>query len=147
MKGLISLGFCNFVVRPLALMAVMSSPSVAQAPSGPSFNVLMWQNDYGRTGMNLQEQNLAYPLGGFGQLCHANLDGQVYAQPLEVTNVQVTANGSSHHYNSVVYVVTQWGTLHAIDGTPPSGTHGSQTICNIIPMRATGEALGLTIPQ
>ena len=103
--------FSSFHAGLIPLILALSVTSFAQAPSGPSFNVLMWQNDYGRTGMNLQEQNLAYPLGGFGQLCHANLDGQVYAQPLEVTNVQVTANGSSHHYNSVVCVVTQWGTL------------------------------------
>lgn len=52
------LDFRKLVVRLLALLALLSPLSVAQSPSGPSFNVLTWQNDYGRTGMNLQEQNL-----------------------------------------------------------------------------------------
>lgn len=94
--------------------------------------------------MNLAEAKLVSPLTGFGQLCNAQLDGQVYAQPLIVSNVTVTANGTSKNYASVAYVVTQAGTLYAISGTPPSGAHGSQTTCTIIPNAAnslTGTSL------
>jgi hypothetical protein len=105
----------------------------AQGSPPPTFNVLTWQDDFGRTGMNLKEGTLVSPLSGFGQLCHADLDGQVYAQPLIVTNVKVTANGSAHTYASVAYVVTQSGTLYAINATAPSGSHGYLTTCNIIP--------------
>jgi hypothetical protein len=105
-------------------------------------NVTTWQQDdpalcttcVFRTGLNLGEPHLTYqslPQQSFqfGQLCNVTLDGQVYAQPLVVTNV--TINGTN--YPIVVYAVTQNGTVYAINGSPPSGSHGSQTTCTIIP--------------
>jgi hypothetical protein len=79
--------------------------------------VLTWQNDNYRTGDNLNETVLTYNSinkNTFGQLCSTKLDGQVYSQPLVVTNV--TINGVK--YGRVAYVVTQKDTLYAIDGDP-----------------------------
>jgi len=77
--------------------------------------VLTWQNDQGRTGNNLNEGTLTSSVvggSGFGQLCSVALDGQVFGQPLVVTNVVI--NSVQHNY--VVYVVTQNDSLYAIDG-------------------------------
>jgi len=91
-------------------------------------NVTTWHNDNLRTGQNTNEivltpANLAS--GNFGQLCSADLDGQVYAQALVLADV--TFNGVQ--YSSLVYVVTQMNTLYVIQGTPT--TQGGTT-CNII---------------
>jgi len=88
---------------------------------------LTWQNDTYRTGDNLNETTLTYSSVGkdtFGQLCSAQLDGQVYAQPLVVTNVTI----GSTFYPSVVYVVTQKDSVYAINGTPPSSGNTCQVL-------------------
>jgi hypothetical protein len=82
-------------------------------------NITTWQSDTLRTGQNnnetiLSPTNLAS--SNFGQLCNVGLDGQVYAQPLVLSNV--TFNGTQ--YSSLVYVVTQNSTLYVINGTPPA---------------------------
>ena len=91
--------------------------------------VTTWQQDTGvpdlsaggvyRTGENLMESTIVattFNNNGFGQICSTDtvpggpLDGQVYAQPLVLTNTSISPN-------PVVYVVTQNDTLYAIDGT------------------------------
>ena len=76
------------VLFVLVLTIASVAPMTAQG-SAPSFNVLTWQVDVGRTGQNLSETTLttsSVQNSNFGQLCSAALDGQVYAQPLIVTN-------------------------------------------------------------
>ena len=55
----------------------------------------------------------------FGQLYNTPLDGQVYAEPLVLTNVTILAGpntvGTPGTYNSVVFVATQHDSLYAID--------------------------------
>lgn len=61
--------------------------------------VLTWQYDNHRSGQNLTEGSLLYnnlTSSHFGQLCSLQVDGQVYAQPLVVTNV--TINGTFYPY-------------------------------------------------
>jgi hypothetical protein len=93
------------------------------APGSAQQNVTTWHNDNLRTGQNTNETTLTPSnLGtqnhsGFGQLCHYGLDGQVYAQPLVMTNV--TLNGTT--YPSVVYVVTMRNTLYVFSGAPSNG--------------------------
>jgi hypothetical protein len=99
MRKLWTSEFLASVVCLIVMALAVSGPSAAQDPGAPSFNVLTWQIDHGRTGQNLREgvltSSTVSSTGGknFGQLCHANLDGQVYAQPLVVTNVTINANG------------------------------------------------------
>lgn len=82
-------------------------------------NVTTWHSDTLRTGQNTNETILApgnLVSGNFGQLCAAALDGQVYAEPLVLSNI--TFQGTQ--YASLVYVVTQMNTLYVINGTPPA---------------------------
>ena len=92
--------------------------------NGNTVCVLTWQQDTGtdmtagyayRTGQNLNDSitSSSFNNNGFGQKCLANLDGQVYAQPLVVTNVSFLGKPAT----TVVYVVTQNDTVYAIDGT------------------------------
>jgi hypothetical protein len=75
-----------------------------------------------RTGQNLQESTLTYlnlSKSTLGQFCnYTTLDGQVYAQPLVVTNVKWT-DGLTH---KIVYVMTMNGSVYAFDGTPTAPT-------------------------
>lgn len=88
--------------------------------------VTTWQQDTGtgistgysyRTGQNLSESVITssnITTDSFGQLCSQALDGQVYAQPLVVTDVVFTGQTQA---KTVVYVVTQNDSVYAIDGT------------------------------
>jgi hypothetical protein len=83
--------------------------------------VTTWHNDTYRTGDNLSESKItasSIQSDNFGQLCSAQLDGQVYAQPLVVTHVAFQSMGTF----DVVYVVTENDTLYAINATPQNGT-------------------------
>ena len=55
----------------------------------------------------------------FGQLYNTPLDGQVYAEPLVLTNVTIAAGpntvGTPGTYNSVVFVATEHDSLYAIN--------------------------------
>ena len=70
-----------------------------------------------RTGQNLSENTLVCCTiadTNFGLYCsYETLDGQVYAQPLVVTNVKW--NGT---LTTVVYVATMNGSLYAFNGAP-----------------------------
>lgn len=97
------------------------------APAHAQVNVTTWQYDTLRTGQNVNETVLTPTnVGGgtFGQLCSANLNGQVYAQPLVLSNV--TFSGTQ--YASLVYVVTEMNTLYVINGTPPA----QGTPCSVV---------------
>ncbi len=73
--------------------------------------------DAGSTGQTLTETVLTpanVNATTFGKLFTTTLDGQVYAQPLTVANVNVT-RGSSQGIHNVVYVATMHNSLYAID--------------------------------
>src|SRR5690242_4831563 len=113
-------GFATFLVIPVALLLMLSAVSRAQTIGGGGVNALTWHNDVGRAGQNLSE-TILYPTGQgavssstFGQLCTVQLDGQVYGQPLVVTNVTIQGYTQAQ---TVAYVVTQNDTLYAINGT------------------------------
>jgi|HubBroStandDraft_6_1064221.scaffolds.fasta_scaffold07720_2 hypothetical protein len=90
--------------------------------------VLTWQNDNYRTGQNLSEGILlSSNVPSIGQLCSKKLDGQVFAQPLVVTNVTIPPT-NGHLYKSVV---RNEGT----DGTDPNcwGRYcGDSSVCPLI---------------
>lgn len=102
----------------LASLLVALATITLAGTAGAQVNVTTWRNDDLRTGENLSETTLTPTnliSGNFGQLCALNVDGQVYAQPLVLSNV--TFRGTQ--YSSLVYVVTQSNTLYVINGTPP----------------------------
>jgi len=106
--------------------------------------ILTWQQDAAgetctgcayRTGENLSEATITYSsikTDSFGQLCSYHLDGQVYSQPLVVTNVTFPNQGTF----DAVYVVTQNNTLYAMNASPGSGSCSlikSQSISTLLP--------------
>jgi hypothetical protein len=121
--------YTNRTVLPAVmatLLTVLTLPRPCDAQLGAATSVLTWHNDVGRTGQNLGETSLVYSAlpGTFGQLCSLALDGQVYAQPLIVTNVRI----GTTTYNSVAYVATQNGSLYAIDADQRDGS----SFCTIL---------------
>jgi hypothetical protein len=84
----------------------------------PSVNVLGYHETAANNGENLSEPVLTpanVNFSSFGKLFSTTLDGgQVYAQPLYVSNVQVTVAGTTSTHN-VVYVATELDSLYAVD--------------------------------
>ncbi|MDP9172576.1 MAG: RICIN domain-containing protein [Planctomycetota bacterium] len=76
---------------------------------------MTFHNDAAGDGQNIAETTLtpANVQSNFGQLHNVALDGQVYAQPLYVENVNVIGLG----VHNVVYVATEHDSLYAIDAT------------------------------
>jgi hypothetical protein len=76
-------------------------------------NVLMNHNDLRRTGCNNNETVLAtdnVSSGNFGKIFSRDVDDQIYAQPLVVSNLAIA--GGTHN---VVFVATVNNTLYAFD--------------------------------
>ncbi|HEV8060173.1 MAG TPA: DUF4214 domain-containing protein [Gemmataceae bacterium] len=85
-------------------------------------NITQYHVDYQSTGANLTETQLTSSnvnAADFGQLYNTHVDGQVYAQPLVLTNVTIVAGpntrGTPGTYNAVVFVATQHDSLYAIN--------------------------------
>ena len=85
-------------------------------------NITQYHVDSQSTGANLTETQLTSSnvnAADFGQLYNTPVDGQVYAEPLVLTNVTITAGpntiGTPGTYNSVVFVATQHDSLYAIN--------------------------------
>src|SRR6185312_1168333 len=85
-------------------------------------NIAQYHVDSQSTGADLTETQLTpsnVNAADFGQLYTTPLDGQVYAEPLVLTNVAITAGpnttGKPNTYNSVVFVATQHDSLYAIN--------------------------------
>ena len=96
-------------------------------------NITQYHVDSQSTGANLTETQLTpsnVNAADFGQLYNTPVDGQVYAEPLVLTNVTITAGpntvGTPGTYNSVVFVATQHDSLYAINaanGSHPLAAH------------------------
>lgn len=83
----------------------------------PAVSVVTYHNDLASTGQNLNETSLTYDSVNsayFGKLYSTPLDGQAYAQPLNVSNV-VIATGPNAGAHEVVYVATENNSVYAID--------------------------------
>ncbi len=82
-------------------------------------NVTTYHFDYQSTGANLAETQLTpanVSQASFGQLFSTGVDGQIYAQPLVMTNVTITGPNAGT-YPSVVFVATENDSLYAINGS------------------------------
>ena len=103
--------------------AGMHTVTASAGSSGPSASATLWVTDYPgmmtyhgdkyRSGVNAQELALSATTvtqTSFGKLFSLQVDGQLYAQPLYVANLNV--NGT---YHNVVYVATQHDSVYAFD--------------------------------
>ena len=124
-------------------------------------NITQYHVDAQSTGADLTETQLTSSnvnAADFGQLYNTPLDGQVYAEPLVVTNVTITAGpntiGTPGTYSSVVFVATENDSLYAInaangailwqrtflDTTNPNDALPGATSVTTIPSADTGSS-------
>ena len=99
----------RLVVRTSLLLSVVCLSLAARA----QVNVYTRSNDNARTGQNLQETILTpanVNAAGFGKLFTIHTDGQIYAQPLYVSNLAIA--GGTHN---VVFVASMLNTVYALD--------------------------------
>ena len=126
--------FCFLIAIWLCALALLPAPA--------QVSVLTQHNDNSRTGQNLKEtvlNTVNVNTSTFGKLFARSVDGNIYAQPLYVANLNI-AGGV---YN-VVFVATAHNTVYAFDADDP-GNSGplwavnlgpsvpAQDICSIAP--------------
>lgn len=94
-----------------------------------STNVLSFHGDLTDNGLNATENQLTpanVAVGSFGKLFTTPVDGQVYAEPLVITNITINAGpntraGAAGLHSSIVLVATEHDSLYAIDGSVAGG--------------------------
>jgi hypothetical protein len=107
----------RFVIFWLTSVGLLLVHAQAQGFAG----VLTWHNDNSRTGQNLDEtilnpQNVNAT--AFGKVFSYAVDGQIYAQPLYVPNVNIPGQG----VHNVIYVATENDSVYAFDADGMTAT-------------------------
>jgi hypothetical protein len=100
-----------------------------------SVNITTWHNDLTRQGLNTNETILTpanVNSGTFGKLFSYAVTGQVYAQPLYVSNLSIA--GGTHN---VVFVATQNNDVYAFDAVNNGAGGGQLWHVNLGPAAAT----------
>jgi hypothetical protein len=103
--------------KALALATVICLPAAAQV------NVLTYHNDNTRQGANLSETVLApanVKLTSFGKLFSYAVDGNVYAQPLYISGLNIAGQGT----HNVVFVATEHNSVYAFDADSNADANG-----------------------
>lgn len=86
--------------------------------------ILTQHNDNNRSGTNLDETILntsnVNP-NQFGKLFSRQVDGQIYAQPLYLSSVEIQKIASTEFHN-IVYIATMHNTVYAFDADDPNAS-------------------------
>ena len=104
------------VVAPTVLAPTAYSPNV---PYSGSISVTTRSYDLARTSSNLNETVLNVNNVGrdtFGKLFQRVVDGDIYAQPLYLSNLTIT------YTRNVVYVATEHNSVYAFDADDPNAS-------------------------
>ena len=104
-------------VRPSRLLEPLEARVLQSA------DVLTYHNDNARTGANLQETELTptdVNAAQFGKLFSYPVDGQIYSQPLLVSNLTIPGQGP----RNVVFVATEHDSVYAFDADSNAGPNG-----------------------
>src|ERR1044071_800361 len=103
-----------------ALTVALSLSLALCPPAWAQVNVWTYHNDNMRTGANLQETLLTpanVNASTFGKLFVYSLDGDVYAQPLYISGLNIPGHGT----RNVVFVATQHNSVYALDADSNGG--------------------------
>ncbi len=105
-------------VRGVAIAVVLTWTLLGAPQIVAQVDVWTYHNDNLRTGANLHETLLTpgnVNADFFGKLFSCPVDGQIYAQPLYMSNVSIPGQGT----HNVVFVVTQLDSVYAFDADGP----------------------------
>jgi hypothetical protein len=105
------------IQRVQQFVAILSFCLTVQLVARAQVNVTTYHNDIGRTGQNTQETVLTLAnvkAGSFGPLFWFTGGGQVYGQPMVLSNVSI--GGGTHN---VVYFATEDDVVYAMDAEYP----------------------------
>src|SRR5215471_4202586 len=114
---------CCSLPFPRSSKLLAAALLVAVCSRGASVNVLTYHNDFARTGQNTNETVLAPSNVGtntFGKLFAYPVDGQLYAQPLYVSGLNIPGLGT----RNVVFVPTMHDSVYAFDADSNMGVNG-----------------------
>jgi hypothetical protein len=124
------------ILRALGLITIL----LCSVYVGAQVSVLTQHNDNSRSGQNLNETILNTSnvnVSNFGKVFFRTVDGDVYAQPLLVSNLAIQGQT-----RNVLYVVTEHNSAFAFDADDPVATAPlwqvnvgtsvpAQDICNV----------------
>src|SRR5712692_8061255 len=117
-------------IVPTILIALIALTLGAPARAQINVNVTTQHNDNARTGRNLNETTLTtnnVNANQFGKLFSRDVDGQLYAQPLYVSNLTLP-DGTTHN---VVYAATQNNSVYAFDADDAEGIDAVVLGCRV----------------